>query len=74
MPVGERDNHPVGGKIVQPLQRIGGETGFGLFAVGNHRRSGALEAFQGVAQCRVVTGIQPFARQPARAEFAQRIQ
>jgi len=46
--IGERDGDAVRRKRLEPLDRIRGKTGFGLFSVGDDRRPGSLEALDGV--------------------------
>ena len=49
MAVGEGDDDAVGGQVPEPRDRVRGETRLGLLAVGHDRRSGFLQAADGVA-------------------------
>ena len=58
MPVGEGDDHSVGGQVGQARQGIRDERRFGLLAVGDDRRTGGLEALDGLPHHFLLQGPQ----------------
>ena len=69
MAVGEGDDDSVGGEILEAGERVGGEAGLGLFAVGEDGRAGLFEAADGVAKgfgVGVVRGLRAGACRPGR--------
>jgi hypothetical protein len=58
VPVHERDHRAVRSDLVGTVDRVGDETRLGLFAIGDHRRSGVLEFLDGVPQRRSASVVQ----------------
>ena len=58
MAVLERDDDPVGGDVVEPVQRICGKARLCLLAIGNNGRAGFLKSSDRVAERLKIDGVQ----------------